>query len=86
MSEWQSRYLAYCRAHRATPGEMEIRDRKRWPGGFMTGYIQWICEQWRVWAAETGESLEHKTADSHRRFDAWLDAQPVKRQKAKVVA
>lgn len=57
---------------------MDERDRTRWPGGVMTGYIQWICEQWRHWAAETSESRQNLSTAQHQRFDAWLNQMTVK--------
>lgn len=40
--EWNSRYLAYCKAHgEQDPEVMLQKDRVRWPGGYMAGYIIW---------------------------------------------
>lgn len=72
MAEYQSRYVAYARAHGAMPAEMLERDRERWPGGVMCGFILWIGRQWKAWAAEAGESLEIRDEAKHNRFDAWL--------------
>lgn len=45
------RYVAYCAAHGRTPDAQGARDRNRWPGGCMTGYIMWIQRHHLAFAA-----------------------------------
>lgn len=77
---WNPRYLAYCAATGAsTPDEALARDRERWPGGCMTGYITWINAQWEGFAKSVGiprRVIELQLGfDVHARFDAWLREQ-----------
>lgn len=60
---YQPYYLAYCRAEGRTPEAQLAHDDARFPGGVMTGYILWIAEQWRRFAAATGfEPLRNQDA------------------------
>ena len=71
---YQSRYVAYCKAHgAATPDEMMARDEAEYPGGVMCGYILWITSKWREWGDLTGHKGP-RSADDHAAFDAWLGA------------
>lgn len=71
-----ARYAAYCSAHgAATPDEQLARDRARWPGGCMAGFIVWCGERWREWEQATGRKPPHGL-DDHRDFDAWLSSAP----------
>lgn len=69
---YQHRYVQYARAHGLDPDAMLERDRKAWPGGCMTGFIVWIGEQWRAWAAP-GRIPEVLTDAHHAAFDRWLE-------------
>lgn len=75
-TDWQPRYLAYCRAHGTPdPDAMLARDSERWPGGCMTGYILWINERWREWRASRGmpgTDLVPVTEQEHAEFTEWL--------------
>lgn len=70
------RYAAYCRVHGATSrDEMLARDRIEWPGGRMCGYILWIRQQQRAFAAQAGigSAWDRAWDDAdHVNFDRWL--------------
>lgn len=68
---YQSRYVAYARAHDMAPEAMDAHDNERFPGGCMAGYITWINDRWREWEALTGRRQPYTDAD-HDSFDAWL--------------
>lgn len=74
--EWQNtqrRYVAYCVAHgAASPDEMLTRDRTRWPGGLMCGFILWIKAQWEAWKSETKWRGPVLSEEDHANFDIWL--------------
>lgn len=77
MSEWNPRYVLYAKAHGATPEEMLKRDEKRWPGGKMVGFTQWIQERWLGWDKARGYATReigqfHAAGDGHADFDKWL--------------
>jgi hypothetical protein len=68
----QPRYRAYARANGSASAERQLeRDRERYPGGAMVGFITWIGERWVEWRALTGRRSPHSLAD-HAAFDAWL--------------
>lgn len=72
--DWNPRYLAYCRAHgNSDPEEMLARERERWPGGVMCGYLLWIDARWTEWRAEVKWSPREPMID-HGPFDRWLEA------------
>ena len=69
---YQSRYVAYCKAHGAgSPEEMLARDREKNPCGAMGEFCWWIQAKWRGWrqvANYHGPLLQ----EHHEAFDAWL--------------
>lgn len=69
---YQPRYVAYCAAHGNTPEQQIAADRKAWPGGCMAGFILWISEQWRAWAAERGGMPDMLTEEHYNSFDTRL--------------
>lgn len=75
MKAWNSRYVAYARAHGRTPDEQVDADRREWPGGVMAGFMLWISARWSEWRRLTGRSFP-ASADDHREFDTWLDSEP----------
>lgn len=69
------RYRAYARAHAEPDAVAMVRkDRRRWPGGVMAGFILWIDARWREWDAAHRHPRDHVRSDQeHRAFTAWLD-------------
>lgn len=71
---WNPRYVAYAYPH--DPAEQLEVDRKRYPGGLMAGYINWINERWAEYRAlkriSDPVALEAVTAEVQADFDAWL--------------
>lgn len=68
-------------AHGETPESMLARDRARYPGGHMAGYIVWHSEHLRAFTAAHPATAHpsyylghHLTSDGHWAFDAWLRA------------
>ena len=43
-TKYQSRYIAYAKAHSMRPDKMLEYDSNRFPGGLMCGYILWITK------------------------------------------
>jgi len=41
-------YVAYAKAHGMTPARMMARDRRKYPGGCMCGFICWMHEQQKL--------------------------------------
>lgn len=71
--QYQSRYVAYAAAHGMSPEQMLVVDAARYPGGRMAGFLIWMGQQWRAWAAANGrDSRASKTAADHASFDAFL--------------
>ena len=72
----QPRYKAYCLAHvAASVEEMFARDREKYPGGMMAGFINWISTQWNTWEQLTGFKKPFKSPEDHAVFDLWLKKQ-----------
>lgn len=73
-TQWNTRYLAYCRATGGlTPDETLERDRARWPGGPMCGAILWVQERWTEWERMNGRPpWGAKNPADHADFDRWL--------------
>lgn len=69
---YNSRYVAYARAHGRTPDEMLEADRNSWPGGIMAGYVIWIGKQWTEWSAQNPGHTGSMTPEDHEAFDRWL--------------
>ncbi len=77
MKKWNPRFLAYCKSVGGSPEQVLARDREKYPGGHMAGFMLWIRDAWRRWASEVGEKEEWGGAWSsrqHEAFDAWLRA------------
>lgn len=81
--EYQSRFVAYAKAHGLEPEKMIESDRKRWPGGAMCGFILWLGSRWAEWGSARGLTkigggwLRNKryyllSQEDHNSFDAWL--------------
>ena len=68
------RYLAYCVAHgEPSPDAMLERDRVRFAGGLMVGYIVWINARWSEWRRLVGLREYDALGDTaHASFDRWL--------------
>ena len=73
VSEWNPRYLAYCRATGAAgPQEALDRDRAANPGGAMAGFVIWISRELREFrGANPSTPRDHL---DHQAFDAWLES------------
>jgi hypothetical protein len=72
-AEWNPRYVAYARTQKRTPEVMLVKDRERYPGGSMCGFMLWLRERWAVWLDQKG--YHHDTIlsnEDHTEFDAWL--------------
>lgn len=69
--EYQIRYVRYAESlGLSTKGAM-ARDRKKYPGVVMCGYILWIGKKWNEWMELTGRRRPFLKED-HEAFDAWL--------------
>lgn len=68
------RYVTYCIAQgEPDPERMLARDRERYPGGRMTGFILWASQKWREWDRLNGRAANSPhSAEDHAAFDAWL--------------
>lgn len=72
MSEYQPRYVAYCRTHGNTPEQQLAADKEKWPGGHMMGFMFWIRAQWREYRKEHGLPIDGGCI-SQDHFDEWLN-------------
>lgn len=71
---YQSRYIAYARAHGRTPEAQDAHDDEAWPGGCMTGFILWIGDRWAEWKTAVNWPKAGVIGDQqHREFDEWLN-------------
>lgn len=71
---WNPRYVAYCHAHGTPdPDAMLARDRERWPGGCMTGFLLWNGARWTEWRKIQGYDLDTPLGPyDYASFDLWL--------------
>lgn len=68
---WNPRYLAYCAG--VPPRSVLRRDRARWPGGVMCGFILWVSERWREFLKANPKVDRGFLSDQdHAAFTAWL--------------
>ena len=80
------RYVEYARAHKRTPEKMMAYDRRRFPGGLMTGFVLWNGARWLEWKALHLELAPRAKGDTwyigdeqHDDFDRWCADRPVGR-------
>lgn len=66
------RYLAYCRAHGATPEEQRVADEKRYLGGWTIGYVFWVQHELAAWCALNGRFRLEMNGAHHVEFTEWL--------------
>ncbi len=86
---WNSRFVAYAKAHDKTPEAMLEHDTERFLGGKMCGFTLWIRAKWREWrklfgpapvkirrlqgAPDLGYWDWSPDPHDHVRFDLWLE-------------
>lgn len=74
------RFIAYALQTGAKDAADALaRDRTRYPGGVMCGFMLWLGERWdeffKLKGWQRGGNLEHLlTNEDHADFDAWLKA------------
>ena len=71
------RYAAYCAAHGSrSVGQQKAKDRQKWPGGFMAGFIFWnsaMIAEFSVAHRGKGYFMQGSlTEDGHAACDRWL--------------
>lgn len=74
MTTLNTRYLAYCAAHRNTPEQQHSQDKERYPGGVMVGFSLWIMAMWEEFEVQTNTVKKFRTTEQHHAFDAWLQS------------
>jgi hypothetical protein len=79
-SEWNPRYLQYCRVNgESNPNRMLEKDYERYTGGKMCGFILWVQNKWSQWYEFIGigklSVYEQVLHQDHAAFDKWLAAQ-----------
>ena len=80
-AEWNSRYLQYCRATGGlSPDATLERDRERYPGGCMCGFILWTNDMITACREAHPEyfyvDIDRKVTRNlinHKGYDKWLD-------------
>jgi hypothetical protein len=72
-AQFNSRYVAYCQAHKLTPDEMLQRDEVLWPGGVMCGYMLWIGRRFAEAKIEQTDYFFDGHLYDHVGFDEWLE-------------
>ena len=68
---WNPRYVAYASAHGQTPEDMIQRDREKYPGGSMCGFILWISDMYNKFFKEHPEHFF--TSENGKRPIAIMD-------------
>lgn len=79
-TEWNPRYLQYCRANGGlSPDAMLERDREQYPGGCMCGFILWSGAKLQAAREQHPEffyiEFDGRVAGllDHQGYDTWLD-------------
>ena len=77
MVTWNSRFIAFARAHGRTPSEQVRFDDAKWPGGPMVGFQLWITQQLRE-AFDAGHRSVCRDYNGlhvadQRAWDEWLE-------------
>lgn len=67
------RYLAYCKAHGMTPGQMMEHDRARFTGGTMCGFILWNSAKVREFSKVSPGAFVGSNLHNHRAYVARLN-------------
>ena len=75
MTEYNPRYLEYCKAHGKTFDNMLKADRIKYPGGCMCGFILWMSEKWYNFDTRHPEFKPYvRTKEEQSVFDEELKA------------
>ncbi len=74
--KWNPRFVEYARVEDRTPEEQLEHDRKKYPGGCMTGFSLWIRKKWSKWydlVQKKYPGMEQlRWLNNHEEFDKWL--------------
>jgi hypothetical protein len=84
-TDFQSRYVAYAKAHGKAPAEMLAADKEALPGGCMARFMVWIGERWTEWCREFKRDRYMLSEQDHADFDAWLKAYEMSRRQLEVL-
>jgi len=66
------RYIRYATVHGNTPEEQMEKDKVRWPGGCMCGFILWIDQAMRAFLAPYGGNKLDLPLKNTPDFDEFL--------------
>lgn len=73
MTEYNPRYIEYCKRNNRSPDRMLEYDKIRFPGGCMCGFILWISEKWSQFDKRHPEFNPHmRTKEEQNLFDQEL--------------
>ena len=73
-TEYQPRYVAYCKANGNTPEAHLEADRLRYSGVRMCGFICWMSDRKRAFAAAHPEKMLNGLVADHDAFTAFLNS------------
>ena len=73
--KYQARYLAYCKVHAMPPEKTLAHDRKKFPGGLMCGFINWIAEKKAEFKKCSPESFYGDFISDQDKFTKFLEGQ-----------
>lgn len=74
-ARWNPRYVAYASSEGLTPKEILAKDKERWPGGHMAGFMSWVRRHWEMWDRAQGHSrarCDERPDSDYTAFTAWL--------------
>lgn len=67
------RYINYCRINGNTPDEQHKKDTKKYPGGPMLGFINFIQNEIGIFKKDNPMSFMCGSLVDHKGFDKYLD-------------
>lgn len=71
-NDWNPRFVAYAKSNGLTPEQQLAKDRSRYPGGCMAGFITWIQDKARKFVKQHHEFSIGPYVSNHEEFTKFL--------------
>lgn len=74
-SQWNPRYLSYCKAHDKSVEEMKAEDEALYPGGRMVGFMLWISKQRKIFSRDFPKYADRWLIFNQEEWTRFLESQ-----------